>query len=591
MNKKDLKSLIRGVKWELLAVRLIASVLFADTVLLFSTSVGYDSAHYPASISLSSFLVYTASAFFVLLSLKIIVDSFPSDEWALFIFALGYVFITLLRKNDFYLSLGITAGFMLVLWYLFRGDKLWLKKLRLSKRTAIIIVAVLGISFTLFVGITTAFRYLSYRSPNYDFGIFSQMFYSMRETGLPMVSSERDRLLSHFAVHVSPIFYLLLPGFMIFPTPAYLEIAQALMLASGLIPLYLICRERKLSPWTTVVISFCYAAYPALAGGCYYDLHENKFLTPLILWLFYFIEKDKTLWICIFSVLTLLVKEDAAVYVACIALYIFFGKKKYIKGAGIFLGSVIYFAGVVSWLNKYGDGIMTYRYKNFIANPDDGLLGVIKTIAVNPVYLFHECFTPEKVQFMVLMLLPLGLLPLVNKKYSQFLLLIPMVLINLMSDYQYQHSIYFQYTYGVTAILFYLAAVNLSEYRGGNKYGLLALMAASAMVFSVAELPRRAKYIESYFSNREIIETFNDTLSGIPEEASVKASTFLIPHLADREILYEVTSANETEYVIFDDRPDYREEKRDILEAEYLSRGYEVSEYHEGAVLVLKKCG
>lgn len=519
MNKKDLMAFVKGVNWETILVRLVASVLFSDTVLLFTTSAGYDVAWYPADISLVTFSVYIAAAFLILFSVKIIARSFPSDEWALLISALVYAASALLRKNDFYLSLGIFAGLMLVLWYLFREDKLWLKKLSLSKRSVIVIVSVLGAAFALFVGITTAFRYFSYRSPNYDFGIFSQMFYSMRETGLPIVSSERDRILSHFAVHVSPIFYLLLPGFIIFPTPAYLEIAQALLLASGLIPLYLICREKKLGSWATVVISFCYIAYPALAGGCYYDLHENKFLTPLILWLLYFIEKDKTLWICIFSVLTLLVKEDAAVYVACIALYIFFGKKKYLKGAGIFLGSVLYFGGVVYWLSHYGDGVMTYRYNNFISDPEAGLLGVIKTILVNPVYLFQECFTVEKLQFVLLMLLPLGFLPLLNKKYSQFLLLIPMILINLMSDYPYQHSVDFQYTYGVTALLFYLAVINLSEYKGGYKHSLMALMTAAAMVFSVAELPRRAKYAESYFSNREIIETFNTALSKIPEDA------------------------------------------------------------------------
>src|SRR5699024_7070503 len=94
-------------------------------------------------------------------------------------------------------------------------------------------------AFVAFVGGFGVFRYLTYSAPNYDFGLFSQMFYYMKETFMPLTTSERGTLLSHFAIHVSPIFYLLLPGYLIFPNPMYLQIMQAVILASGVIPLYL----------------------------------------------------------------------------------------------------------------------------------------------------------------------------------------------------------------------------------------------------------------------------------------------------------------------------------------------------------------
>lgn len=48
-----------------------------------------------------------------------------------------------------------------------------------------------------------------------------------------MTTCERDRVLSHFAVHVSPIYYLFLPFYALFPLPVTLEVLQALLLASG----------------------------------------------------------------------------------------------------------------------------------------------------------------------------------------------------------------------------------------------------------------------------------------------------------------------------------------------------------------------
>ena len=80
-------------------------------------------------------------------------------------------------------------------------------------------IALVGIFFGFFVSAITVYRYLTYSSPNYDFGLFCNMFHNMKETGLPNITSERDMLLSHFAVHISPAYYLMLPFYMIFPSP------------------------------------------------------------------------------------------------------------------------------------------------------------------------------------------------------------------------------------------------------------------------------------------------------------------------------------------------------------------------------------
>ena len=80
-----------------------------------------------------------------------------------------------------------------------------------KRRPALCLTAVAALVFFLFVSLWTVCRVLTYRAPTYDLGIFSQMFHQMRTTGLPTTTLERDGLLSHFDVHVSPIYYLLLP--------------------------------------------------------------------------------------------------------------------------------------------------------------------------------------------------------------------------------------------------------------------------------------------------------------------------------------------------------------------------------------------
>ena len=145
-----------------------------------------------------------------------------------------------------------------------------------GRRAGLIIVIIAAAVFLVAVLALTVFRVLSYAAPTYDFGIFSQMFHSMRTTGLPVTTCERDRVLSHFAVHVSPIYYLFLPFYALFPSPVTLEVLQALLLASAVIPLWRIARRHGLSGVTAGLLCALLLLWPAYAGGTSYDVHENK---------------------------------------------------------------------------------------------------------------------------------------------------------------------------------------------------------------------------------------------------------------------------------------------------------------------------
>lgn len=71
----------------------------------------------------------------------------------------------------------------------------------------------------------------------------------------------------------------------------------------------------------------------------------------------------------VFALLTLLVKEDAAVYVAVIGLYLILSdrsEKTRALGAVIFGAACVYFFAVCAYLNNSGLGIMEWRYKDYM---------------------------------------------------------------------------------------------------------------------------------------------------------------------------------------------------------------------------------
>ena len=62
--------------------------------------------------------------------------------------------------------------------------------------------------FVFAVGFKTTVKCLIFETPNFDHGLFVHMYRNICETLKPVTTCERDRLLSHFDVHMSPILYV-----------------------------------------------------------------------------------------------------------------------------------------------------------------------------------------------------------------------------------------------------------------------------------------------------------------------------------------------------------------------------------------------
>lgn len=425
-----------------------------------------------------------------------------------------------------------------------------------------ILAGCLSLGFFLFVSVWGVCRVLSFCAPTYDFGIFAQMFHHMKEHGLPLTTVERDGLLSHFNVHVSPVYYLLLPLYWLFPVPEAIQVFQAGIMASAVIPLWLLCKRHGLIGKLRLLICAVFLLQPAYAGGAGYDFHENAFLTPLLLWLFYGVDRKKGWMVALFALLTLTVKEDAAVYVAIFAVFLLLKaglhKDKWtaLWGGGMLMVSLVWFFGVTWYLANVGDGVMTYRYGNFMYDGSKSLITVIKAVLLSPMKALFECVDKEKLTYIGLTLLPLLGLPLLTRRFERYLLLIPYLLVNLMPDYQYQHNIMFQYNFGSLAFLAYLVVLNLSDLRREtDKLGILLVTAAvCAGCFGFNILPEGLKYPQYCETYREYYASVRETLDVIPEDASASATTFFTAHLSQRDTLYDIRYSSQehvlsTEYI------------------------------------------
>jgi len=425
----------------------------------------------------------------------------------------------------------------------------------------------LGLSLCvfLFMSIWSVCKHLSYHTYSFDFGIFVQMFHNMKTTGLPTTTLERDQILSHFNVHVSPIYYLMLPFYWLFPSPLTLQVLQAAVIVSAVIPLWKLAGHHGLSGLQRFLICSALLLAPALSAGVNYDLHENCFLTVLILWLFYGIDAKKLPTLTVAAVLTLLVKEDAPVYVAVIGLWqmvsgLLHRQRWSIKTGSVLLGgAVVYFLGVTAYLANFGDGVMSTRYLNFMTSQDGSLLSVMKCILLSPMKAIYECATMDKIKYVIQTLLPLLALPLLTRRFERCLLLIPYVLVNLLSDYPHQFDILCQYNFGTLAFLIYLTVVVLSEWRLSRRrtMALLASVVASGALFYMIPLKKGVNYSLTYLYSRETYRQIDQILETIPEDSSVCSAPRFSPHIASRTTLYDLEYCSSEhllgcEYVVVD---------------------------------------
>lgn len=568
-----------------LLVRFLSVFLAVNAVSLWGADASYTETAYINTVQLPLLLAVEIAGVLFLTAALLSAKTMKPDKTILFGAAVLFFCSILYRAEDIWLYTISCGVFAVIAFYCFYGDGPLRPKI--NRPFLIGAYAALAVVFTVFVGGLTALRYKMYIAPNFDFGIFAQMFDNMKETGIPYTTCERDTLLSHFNVHLSFIYYLILPFYYLFDTPYTLNIAQAVILASGVIPLYLLCRHHKLSDWVTLALGVVYVFYPALSAGCFYDIHENCFLTPLLLWLMVSIDRDSTVGLILSAGLICTVKEDAPIYLMFVALWMFFEKKKLLKPALLLGFAVAYFLVAVWYLDSHGDGAMLYRYANF-SEEGGSIMDIVRACVTNPGYVFSQCLDAEKLEYALKILLPLGFLPLFCGRAHHYILLGPFMLMNLMSYYPYQHSLDFQYNFGTAALLFYLTIVNVSRLRADKKRILAAWCAAVAVFGAFSFVGGRMGYIGYYQATKETCAQIDEVIEAVPENASVYASTFILPHLYQNDVLYQLNASSpdlsgRTEYVVIDLRFD----ESAALYPTYASAGFQTVAYEEGAAAVL----
>lgn len=503
----------------------------------------------------------------------------------------SYCVLTRSKSELAYLTL-VLAAVAAVLVYVFKETFPRRNYKILEGKNLYIFLCVITVYMTFMLSWGCIVRFYVFNTSTYDFGIFAQMYESMARDFTQTTTLERGISMSHFRIHFSPIYYLLLPFYMIFRRPEFLLAAQAAVCFSGIIPVLLLCRRYKYSSTVTFFIGLVFLCYPAFSCACFYEFHENAFLTPLILWLLYFIEKDSVLGAMISGLLLLCVKEDAGVYLVITGVYALLNKKAgNTTGLSLVIMGISGFIGVTAFIDAYGDGIMINRYDIFLTSDQDSLTDVILNIIKNPAYFLNNILSAEKLLLIMQMLLPLLFIPMKSRRLSDWVLIIPLLLFNLATNYAYQHSIHYQYVFSSGAFLVFLFAKNFRYEKRKNKAAAAAVFAA--VICLVGTTTPKYYNIEKIKEDGAYYAASREALAALPRDKVIYASTYMTPYLYDcpqvymYPAIYHAEELPPPDYVVLDSRPGVLKEYYELVEM-YADMGF-VEDESGGFVTVLRR--
>lgn len=328
----------------------------------------------------------------------------------------------------------------------------------------------------------------TYRSGHslFDLAAFEQSFWTAAHGHLFLNSLEVTRpdltaQMSHFGRHFSPILFVLLPAYLLHEEPSTLLILQSLALAGAAVPLYVYARMRLKSPIVAAMIAIVYLANPALHDvNTVNEFHELAFVIPLIFFVFCAIERQRWVLYAVGVLGMLAVKEDVALTVCALGLYLTLFTPHRRQGALTIVAGAAWFAIVMAIVIPGFRGpngpipLLGYSYLGH------GIIGIATGIVAKPRLWWHVATTAPKLRYVFWLLAPVSFVALLAPDI--LIVASPALAIILVSTSPMIYAQYAQYVAPVLAVIFVALVVGVERLtRAATSMGRWRLMQSSMM--------------------------------------------------------------------------------------------------------------
>ena len=372
-----------------------------------------------------------------------------------------------------------------------------------------------------------------YGTPGYDMGIFDQGVWLLSRFHAPFVTVMGRNL---FGDHTSFILLLAVPLYWVWPHAQALLVLQTCLLAAAAVPIYLLALRRTRSLILATGLAAAYLLNPALQNGNMEQFHPEAFLVLFVTLAIYAAVESRPVLLGISVAACLLVKEDAALLVIPLAVWVYFRRDRTwglrIAAAAVAWTLVAYLVVINTLL-----GTMSF-YADRI--PFGGPGGLATTAVAHPLRFWRYTRSGGRLYYLWQMGVAFGFVFLVAPEVAAIGILSGAE--NVLSAFPYMHQILYHYSMPVVPVLalgtVFAVATLTNPWRRFVATGLVVVCATvSCGLWGLAPFSRHSYPHLSPTSPQ--VSAINSVLRLVPSSAVVSAYYPYVAHLDHRTRIYQ----------------------------------------------------
>lgn len=366
---------------------------------------------------------------------------------------------------------------------------------------------------------------------SYDFALYDQGMWLLSRFKAPFVTLMGRNL---FGDHTSFIMLFLVPFYWVFPGPGTLLFFQSAALAAGAIPVFLYARRRLGSEPIALLLAGSFLLHPAIGRTNVEQFHPDAFLPALVGFAIYFALNARWVPYAVFVLLSLLVKEDVALVIIPLGLWVALRRDRRI-GFLTIAGAILYALFAMGVVIRLLNGEWA---PNAWRIPFGGVGGLIAAMFTRPGEVISYLVSDGRPWYLLQVAFSFGFVFLL----APALAAISSVVLgaNVISVFPYQYEIRYHYT-AVTLPALGLASV---EALGRIPREWRTSLAATVVAFSLLGAYWWGTFPfsidpKTYWSPSDAIAQEAAAMFPlIPDDAVISVYHNMSPHLAHREHIY-----------------------------------------------------
>lgn len=404
---------------------------------------------------------------------------------------------------------------------------------------------------------------------SYDQGIFNQVFWNNLHGRFfeSSLSSQLSTNVVHqgevstvdyhrLGQHFTPALLLWLPLYALFPTPATLTVLQVTLVTAAGLVLYVLARE-YLEPTLAGMITVSFYCANAVIGPTLSNFHDISQIPLFVFGLLLAMEKRWWWLFWLLAVLLLAVREDAGIGLFGVGVYLILSRRYPRIGLAVCslsFGYMILLTNLVMPLfsEDISQRFMMERFGQYASGDEASTLEIIWGMVSNPWRLLVELVTPfgRTLNYLLGQWLPLAFIPAISPA-SWMIAGFPLLKLFL-GQGESVLAINIRYAMTVVPGLFYGAILWWAQHQDLYKRSLFRYFwifcITLTLIFSYtssASALNRAFYFmlpDSFDPWVHIslpqqwrhVQQMRPLVAQIPPDASVSATTYIIPHLSSR---------------------------------------------------------